>query len=171
MIPFSIVYLFFPTFLCSGSHSPVSSASSLHLCLHNSPLVSLKFWRSMANRIRSLNYTPEEPPALLCSALLILSHHRCSLILFALFFLALSLISRLQLCALTCSVSLCFPCFPSPSLDLSSNGVLWHWHLSLCYTIALTSCSHTPLITRCLFWPRYRKIIQSAPLVRNRFRK
>lgn len=47
--------------------------------MHGSPFISLKFQWSMANRIHSLNYTPEEPPPPL-PLLLLSSNHCCSLI-------------------------------------------------------------------------------------------
>lgn len=53
--------------------------SLVHHYLRGSPFISLKFQWSMANRIHSPNYTPEEPPP--PSALLLLSsNHCCSLI-------------------------------------------------------------------------------------------
>lgn len=63
----------------------------------------------MANRIQSLNYTPEEPPPLRSSS----SYHCCSLILFALFF----------------SSAPCLPCLIfSAHLDIL---LLCFWALSL----------------------------------------
>lgn len=53
--------------------------SLVHHYLHGSPFISLKFQWSMANRIHSLNYTPEEPPPPL-PLLLLSSNHCCSLI-------------------------------------------------------------------------------------------
>lgn len=47
--------------------------------MRGSPFISLKFQWSMANRIHSLNYTPEEPPPPL-PLLLLSSNHCCSLI-------------------------------------------------------------------------------------------
>lgn len=76
----------------------------------------------MANRIQSLNYTPEEPPPLLSS-----SSYRCSLILFALFFFTLSLLSPPHL-----HIFYCFA-FSLHLLTLLLNNALLHLHLSFSY--------------------------------------
>lgn len=125
MVLFLCPAFFFTLSFTKGLPPLIFYPLSAHHYLHSSPFICLKFQRSMANRIHSLNYTPEEPPPLLFLS----SNHCCSLIPYVVFFFTLSLLCWLLLH--TYCTYIILPCFQS--LGLSLNRALLHGHLSLSY--------------------------------------